>query len=141
MGIIDDLEQKNKLKKVLYSDEMCQKEYTVGQRDLEAAKKSFDDSNFKWAIIQAYYSIFHAARALLFKAGYREESHTALKLAFKALYIETEILSQSTYNTLERGLNLREIADYKETYSQRGADNLIKSVIVALEEIKNVLQV
>jgi len=107
--------------------------------DLETAKKSFEDSNFKWAIIQAYYSIFHAARALLFKAGYREESHSALKLAFKALYIETGILPQSTYNTLERGMNLREIADYKETYSQSGADNLIKSVIVALEEIQNVL--
>lgn len=139
MGIIDDLEQKNKLKKVLYSDDMRQKEFTVGQRDLETAKKSFDDNNFKWAIIQAYYSIFHAARALLFKAGYREESHTALKLAFKALYIDTGILSQSAYNALERGMNLREIADYKETYSQSGADNLIKSVTVALEEIKNVL--
>ncbi len=139
MGIIDDLEQKNKLKKGIYSDEMYQKEFAVGQRDLESSKRSFEDSNFKWAIIQAYYSIFHATRALLFKAGYREESHFALKLAFKALYIETGILPQSTYNALDRGMSLREMADYKESYSQSGAENLIKSVIEALKEIEKVL--
>lgn len=139
MDIIDELEHKNRLKKGKYSDEMYQKEFGVGQRDLESAKRSFEDNNFKWAIIQAYYSIFHAARALLFKAGYREESHSALKLAFKALYIETGILSQSTYNALERGMNLREMADYKESYSQAGAENLIRSVIAALDEIEKVL--
>lgn len=68
MDIIDELEHKNRLKKGKYSDEMYQKEFGVGQRDLESAKRSFEDNNFKWAIIQAYYSIFHAARALLFKA-------------------------------------------------------------------------
>ena len=42
---------------------------------------SCEKKNYKWAIIQAYYSIFHGTRALLFKAGYREESHFALKIA------------------------------------------------------------
>lgn len=135
MGIIEDLEKKNRLKKGTYSIEMYQKEFRVGQRDLESAHKSLDDGNYKWAIIQTYYAIFHAARALLFKSGYREESHTALKLAFKALFIETGTLSHDTYNALERGMNLREMADYKETYSQSGAENLIQAVAIALDEI------
>ena len=135
MGIIEDLVKKNRLKKSNYSAEMCQKEFRVGERDLEIAQKSFLDGNFKWAVIQAYYAIFHAARALLFKSGYREESHSTLKIAIKTLYIETGVLSNDTYNALERGMSLREMADYKETYSQSGAENLIQSVVVALKEI------
>jgi len=139
MGIIEDLLKKNRLKKGNYSAEMYQKEFRVGERDLETAQKSLHDGNYKWAVIQAYYAIFHAARALLFKSGYREESHSALKITFKTLYIETGILSNDTYNALERGMSLREMADYKETYSQSGAENLIKSVVAALKEIESEL--
>ena len=139
MGIIEDLVKKNRLKKGNYSAEMYQKEFRVGEKDLETAQKSLQDGNFKWAVIQAYYAIFHAARALLFKSGFREESHSALKIAFKTLYIETGVLSNDTYNALERGMSLREMADYKETYSQSGAENLIQSVVAALKEIENEL--
>lgn len=139
MDIIDDLLKKSRLKKGNYSTEMVHKEFRVGERDFETAQKSLLDGNFKWAVIQAYYAIFHAARALLFKSGYREESHSALKITFKALYIETGILSIDAYNALERGMSLREMADYKETYSQSGAENLIQSVVAALQEIENKL--
>ena len=40
------------------------KEIEGAKSDLETARKSLQDGNFKWAIIQGYYSIFHAARAL-----------------------------------------------------------------------------
>lgn len=139
MGIIEDLVKNNRLKKGDYSEEMYLKEFRVGERDLETAQKSLQDGNYKWAVIQAYYAIFHAARALLFKSGYREESHSALKMAFKTLYIETGKLSNDTYNALERGMSLREMADYKETYSQGGAENLIQSVVAALKEIEKEL--
>jgi uncharacterized protein (UPF0332 family) len=139
MGIIDELEKKSKLKKGNYSPEMVDKEFRVGQKDLESAQKSLVDENYKWSIIQAYYAIFHAARALLFKSGYREESHAALKLAFKELFIQSGVLSKDTYNALERGMNLREMADYKETYSQSGAENLITSVKYALAEIEKMI--
>lgn len=58
---------------------MIIKELEVGKKDLLAAISSFKLGNYKWATIQAYYSIFHGVRALIFKAGYREESHIALK--------------------------------------------------------------
>lgn len=139
MSKIDELIQKGKLKKGSYSDEMCKKEYIVAKKDLEFAKSSFEIENYKWATIQAYYAIFHGVRALLYKSGYREESHAALKIAFKELYIKPEILSQDVYNTLERGMNLREMADYKENYSQSGASNLIEMVVKSLIEIEKEL--
>jgi uncharacterized protein (UPF0332 family) len=135
MGRVDDLLQKGKLKKAIVSKEMYEKEFNIAVKDLESAKKSFHDENYKWATIQAYYAVFHAARALLFKSGYREESHFALKVAFKELFIDTHELPASVYNTLERGMDLREMADYKETYSKTGAEALLKGVDESVKEI------
>ncbi|GAB1476361.1 hypothetical protein MASR2M70_11950 [Bacillota bacterium] len=139
MSRIEELLNKGKLKKYTYSIEMCQKEFAVGRKDLEAAISSYEADNFKWATIQAYYAIYHGVRALIFKSGYREESHAALKLSFKELYIEAGVLSHNVYKALERGMNLREMADYKETYSQSGASNLIEMVAKGLVEIEEEL--
>jgi len=118
---------------------MCKKEYSVARKDLESEISSFESGNYKWATIQAYYAIFHGVRALVFKSGYREESHAALKLAFKELFIDTGALSHDVYKALERGMNLREMADYKETYSKSGASNLIELVVKGLNEIEEEL--
>ncbi|MGE5472606.1 MAG: HEPN domain-containing protein [Ignavibacteriales bacterium] len=140
MSKIAELLEKGKLKRGTYSAEMCEKEYNIAKKDLESAKRSYEDENYKWATIQAYYAIFHGVRALIYKAGYREESHAALKLAFKELYIDTGLLSQDVYITLERGMNLREMADYKENYSQIGASNLIEMVVKGISEIEKEME-
>ncbi|NLO09698.1 MAG: hypothetical protein GX129_07465 [Clostridiales bacterium] len=57
MSIIDNLISKGKLKKGTYSDDMCKKEYNVGKKDLEAAIVSYESENYKWATIQAYFSM------------------------------------------------------------------------------------
>lgn len=88
---MDKFISKGKLRSVSISNTMILKELNVGKKDLEAAKQSFEYENYKWATIQAYYAIFHTVRSLIFIKGYREESHIALKVAFKVLYIETEI--------------------------------------------------
>ena len=139
MGIIDDLISKGKIKSARLSDEMIKKEFEVGKKDYASAIASFEASNFKWATIQAYYAIFHVARALLYKNAYREESHAALKLAIKDMYISNGKLPRSVYDTLERGMELREMADYKENYSQKGAENLVLAVNQAIAEIEKIL--
>ena len=130
MSKIDDLLRKGKLKRAAISEEMYIKEYSISKKDLESAKKSFEDENYKWATIQAYYAVFHAVRALVYKSGYREESHAAMKTAFKELFIDNGIVPQKVYSALERGMDLREMADYKETYSKDGAETLIISINV-----------
>lgn len=78
MTIIDDLLKKGKLKQGIFSDEMYQKEYSIAKKDLDSAKTSFDTESYKWATIQAYYAIFHAVRALIFKSGYRDSPKTCI---------------------------------------------------------------
>jgi len=76
---------------------------------------------------------------LVFKSGYREESHFALKVAFKELYIDTSILDLDVYRTLQRGMDLRELADYKETFSENSARILMRNVGLSLDKIRDFL--
>ena len=141
MTKFDDYIKKGKIKAAKISVEMVIKEFEVGKKDLLAAKSSCDLKSYKWATIQAYYSIFHGTRALLFRAGYREESHIAMKVALKELYIDNELLDREIYKTLESGMDLREMADYKETFSQIAAENLINRVEKSLEKIQEYLNI
>jgi len=130
---------RGKLKKADISNEMVLKEFRIGEKDLQSAKETFEMKNYKWATIQAYYGIYHGVRALLFKAGYREESHIALRIAFKELYIDTKHFDESIYRTLQRGMELRELADYKENFSENGAEQLITNGDKALIKIQKYL--
>ena len=75
MTRFDEYIKKGRLKTAKIPNEMIIKELEVGKKDLLASKSSYEMKSYKWATIKAYYSIFHGTRALLFKAGYREESH------------------------------------------------------------------
>jgi uncharacterized protein (UPF0332 family) len=103
------------------------KELGQADHDLRAARKSCDASEYKWATIQAYYAMFHAARALLYAKGYREKSHYCLSVALLALYVDTGKLSLSLVKDFDRAMLLRESADYKGNFSEAGAREAISN--------------
>ena len=47
--------------------EMIEKELKGAEYDLSSAEESLNDKDYKWASVQAYYSMFHAAKALVLK--------------------------------------------------------------------------
>lgn len=63
-----------------------------------------------------------------------------MKTAFKELFVDNGIVPQKVYSALERGMDLREMADYKETYSKDGAEALITGVAEAVGMIKDYLK-
>lgn len=80
--------QERHLIKIKATSEMIEKEITTAEYDLERSKKSMKDEDYKWASVQAYYSMFHAAKALVLKKGYREKSHYCLIIAVRELYVK-----------------------------------------------------
>jgi uncharacterized protein (UPF0332 family) len=136
MGELEDLLHSGRLKKATIASDIVRKEFRAARSDLDSSRVSLESGNTKWATIQAYFSIFHGARALIFQEGYREESHSAMKRALKILFVDCEKLPSSVLDTLERGMNLREIADYKEDFSEQSAHRLIQGVAEALEIIE-----
>jgi uncharacterized protein (UPF0332 family) len=106
---------------------LAPRELDQADHDLQAAKNSCDAGEYKWATIQAYYAMFHAARALLYAKGYREKSHYCLSVALLELYVDAGELSLSLAKDFDRAMLLRESADYKGDFSERGAKEVINN--------------
>lgn len=55
--------------------------------DLSAAKRTLEQADYKWAIVTAYYAIFHACRSLVYSAGFSEKSHECVIVAVQDLFV------------------------------------------------------
>ena len=90
-------------------------------KDLASAEKSLLDKDWKWATVQAYYSMFHSAKALVLRRGYREKSHYCLLIALRKLLVETGRLEARYSDAFENAMLARQDADYGATYSAESA--------------------
>ena len=96
--------------------------------------------NFKWATVQAYYSIFQAIRALIFLKGYKENSHHALLVAFKELYVNKKEVEERFLNYFEDAMDSRESADYGLTFSDEAAKETINNAEEVLKRARVLLK-
>lgn len=86
-----------------------QKELAAAEEDLTEAKDRLINKKYKYATINSCYSIFHAARALLYSKGYRERSHYCLSIALEALFVETEKLNSRFVGIFKNSMYLERI--------------------------------
>jgi len=114
------------------------KEMREAEADLNEAKNSLERRKFKWATIQGYYSMFHAARALVYSQGFREKSHYALLIALRSLLPRK--LNTSLIKDFEDAMSLREEADYGLTFSEAGAFNAIEGAERFLKRTRELLK-
>lgn len=110
-----------KVVRISVQSDLIQKEINAAKLDLESAKVSLSSNNFKWSIVQAYYSMFHTSKALVLSKGYREKSHICLSFALKALFTDTNILQIKHFERFRDCMDLREDADYGLIYSNDSA--------------------
>lgn len=130
-------------KKKLYRSEAARslagKEFKSATDDLADAEMSLSRKRFKWATIQAYYAMFHAARALLYFRGYRERSHFCVVAGIGHLFGETKLIDLKWVRALKNAMSLREDADYSDAYSPDGAETSIQNAKEFLREAKRIL--
>jgi uncharacterized protein (UPF0332 family) len=130
-----------KIQEIRADQSLVAREIKGAEQDLESARHSIEAENVKWATVQAYYSMFHAARALLYSKGYREKSHRALALALKELTDDIDEITVDLLRTFEEAMDLREEADYGLEFSKENAGGLIDDAAAFLKTIKRVLGV
>jgi uncharacterized protein (UPF0332 family) len=135
----DECIKKGKIKPFSRGITLAPKELETAKSDLERAKKTHKEGDYKWATIQIYYSMFHSARALLYAKKLREHSHYCLIAAIKALYVETKKIPSSLLEGLQEAKNLREEADYYNRWSQAGCEKLLKLAEEFLDKAKDLL--
>lgn len=120
---------------------LVSKELEISKDDLRIAKESLNKKNYKWSTIQSYYSMFHAARALLYNKGYREKSHYCLVLGIRELYVNENLLSHTLVEALQFGKTLRENADYYAEFSQVGAKDMLDKAEEFLKKTREILSI
>lgn len=122
----DDCLKRGKIKPFSRGPVLVEKEIEAAESDLTRAHKTYGETDYKWATIQTYYSMFHSARALLYFKSLREHSHYCLVAAIKTLYIEPKIIPVHILEGFQQAKDLREEADYYNRWSQAGCEKLIK---------------
>lgn len=132
--------ERGKIVRIPVDRELVVKEIREAEQDLTAAGHSLAERNAKWAIIQGYYAQFHALRALVFARGYREKSHSCLRYAVEALYVDEGLLPASILEDFNFAMRTREGADYGCVYSEEDARDVVASASTVLSQIRSILE-
>ena len=130
-------------KRVLYftkAKALVKNELGAAQDDLNEAKDRFMNKKYKYATVAAYYSMFHAARALVYSKGYREKSHYYLLVALQALFVSKGLIDEELAKDFHTTMVLREGADYHSEFSKEGAQSSIESAGKFLQKAKEILK-
>ena len=114
----DQCVARGKIKQFTPGPQLAQKELRLATDDLKTSLRSFAEKNYKWSIIQSYYSMFHSARALLYSRAYREKSHYCLIEGVRTLFVESGALNVTLVEALLEAKHLREAADYYGDFSE-----------------------
>lgn len=126
MALFNECLRKGRLRKIQDAERLITKELATAKEDLSVAKEGLKSNRWKWSTIQAYYAMFHAARALLYSHGYSEHSHYCLRIAVEALFVQKGLLDIRFIDALQAGKTMRENADYEAEFSEMGARKLVK---------------
>jgi uncharacterized protein (UPF0332 family) len=119
--------QRGKISRFADGPKLVRKELRIARSDLRTAKAGLKQQQWKWSTIQAYFALFHTARALLYSEGYREKSHYCLRVGIDALFVTTGKISGQFVDALQAGKVMREDADYGDHFSETGAKKLVNT--------------
>ena len=131
--------EKRFLMRIKPSSDLVQKELAEASYDFEKAEKAFSDKDWKWAIVKAYYCMFHSGRAVLFKLGLREARHFAIGIVLDDLYKNGKLESEYV-NFFNAAVSSREDADYHYIYSEDIAKHSIEMAEDFLARMKKLLR-
>lgn len=121
-------------------EKLVKKQLKISSDDLSEAKTGITNQRWKWSTIQAYCSMFHAARALLYAKGFRERHHRCLRIAISHLYSSEGDEFTKLVEVFQLAKQMRENADYDNTFSENGATKLVDAAEKFLKLAKKILK-
>lgn len=105
------------LRKIQPDTEKSRKSLELARMRLLRGAEAVEAGFFEFAILEAYMTMFHAARAVLYKDGVQEKSHYAISVYLKELYtdkIAGHVINLLTIHRIERHESMYGL-EYKPT--------------------------
>lgn len=127
------------LKKVKPNKKEIEKEIKESRSDLKDARFSFKMGKYKWCTIQAYYSMFHAARSVLISQGFKERRHFAICVVLESL-TKNKKLEAYFVDDFKAAMFAREEADYESYYSKERAEQVLATAEEFYERMRKLLK-
>lgn len=121
---LEDCLKEGFLKKIKIDKREIEKEIGESEKDILDAKDSLNNEKYKWSIIQIYYSMFHAAKAVALSVGYKERRHFAIEVVLREL-VKNRVLDSRFLNDFKSAMFAREEADYDSVYSKERAEEML----------------
>lgn len=134
---LNDAIAKDLLSKIAPSKDLIDKELNESRYDLKRAEESFNKGDYKWGIVKSYYAMFHCVRALMFKHGYKDRKHAGVVI-FLEEFEKQGIIDSSIINDYKAALSAREGADYRYTYNEITAKNIMQIAKEFISKMKNI---
>ncbi len=117
---VDVLLQKKYISKSSIDPSFIKLEIDEGSNDLKKAQESFAQKDFSWSIVKSYMSMFHLARAMLYRDGFKEKSHSGLHMYLEHLSVIGTI-EPSFAKNFKIAMLYREEAEYQSKFSEAKA--------------------
>lgn len=118
---------------------LVEKEMKEADYDLEKASHALEEKDFKWCIVKSYYSMFHAAKAVLFSLGLREKKHFAVQVVLEDL-VKKGKLENLYLEYFSSAIEWREGADYRYVHSEETAIDIVENAKIFLTRMKELIK-
>jgi uncharacterized protein (UPF0332 family) len=116
-------------------ENLIKEEIILARECLLDSKATYELWGGRWPTLQSYYTMFHAARALINSKGYRENSHHSLGVALQALFVDEGTMDAQLAQDF---LSAMKVID-DENYDQSKTKALIDSAEKFLEKASTIL--
>jgi uncharacterized protein (UPF0332 family) len=135
---LDKCFRKGLIRKVLPSKDKAFKSVSKARRWLEEANKNFDVGLFDSCLVSSYSAMFHAARSLLLRDGFREKSHYCVARYLEEKYVDRKKLNRVVVDLLDRFRELRHEDLYELDFfaTKEDAEEGIKNAEIVIREIE-----
>jgi len=112
------------------------------EKALKSAKLLEENGELEDAVSRAYYTIFHAARALLFSKGVTAKTHHGTISLFSEKIVRQGILPEKYADMLRKAFDLRQKSDYEiyATLNVESVREVIENAEHFIEKVKELLR-
>jgi len=107
---------KRLLRRVTPSADKARQSMKRAEKWLEEAEKSLNNELYDSCLISSYLAMFHSARAVLFRDGWREKSHYCIARYLEEMYVKKGKLEREWIDLLDRLRETRHADQYEVSY-------------------------
>ena len=109
--------RKGLLRRIPASKIKAESSLKTAEKWLEEAQKNLGSEALNSCLLNCYTAMFHSARAILFRDGFREKSHACIARYLEYLYVKKGLLEQKWVELLDHQRELRHQGQYSFAFS------------------------